>query len=125
MKNDITLTAGQIFGTETVILTAQTEQYEYEGNKRTDKFIANRFTVVSPARNFQTFNVKVENGKLLKVSDDEIADACEAMKPIWVRFIGFRAKAYATDAKKVAYSCSAEGVEIVDENELDLFGGES
>lgn len=125
MKNDIFVTAEQMFGTAIVILTAQTELYEYEGNKRTDKFIANRFTIVSPAKNFQTFNVKVEKGKLLKVSDDEIADACEAMKPIWVRFIDFKAKAYATDAKKVAFSCSAEGVEIVDENELDLFGGDN
>lgn len=118
-KNEIALTAEQIFGTETVILTAQGEQYEYVDGKKTDKISGCRFTVVSPMRNFQTFNVKIEGGKLLSLTEEEIDEACSSMKPIWVNFVGFKAKPY-TGIKGIAYSCSAEAVKIADMDVIDI-----
>lgn len=123
-KNEITLTADQMFGKSDVILTAQTEQYEFKNGERTDKVTGIKVSVVSPMRNFQTFNVKIEGGKLLRLTDEEIDEACASMKPIWVHFSDFKAKPYASsNGKGIAYSCSASGVEIV-EKDLDLFGGD-
>lgn len=125
MKNEgIYLTAEQMFGNTAVILTSQAEQYEYINGKKTDKMSGCRFSVVSPCRNFESFNVKVEGGKLLRLTDEEIDEACASMKPIWVRFSDFKAKPYASsNGKGIAYSCSASGVEIV-ENDVDIFGGD-
>lgn len=125
MKNEgIYLTAEQMFGNTAVILTSQAEQYEYINGKKTDKMLGCRFSVVAPCRNFESFNVKVEGGKLLRVTDDEIDEACASMKPIWVHFTDFKAKPYpASNGRGIAYSCSASGVEIV-EKDLDLFGGD-
>ena len=125
-KNEITLTADQMFGTDKVILTGQSEQFEYANGEKTDKLKGIRVSVVSPMRNFQTFNVKIEGGKLLRLTDDEINEACANMKSIiWVRFTDFKAKPYASsNGKGIAYSCSASGVEIV-EKDLDLFGGDN
>jgi len=123
-KNKISLTADQILGTDKVIVTAQTEQYEYVNGERTDRITGIKVTVVSPMRNFQSFNVKIEGGKLLRVTDEEIDEACASMKPIWIRFNDFKAKPYASsNGKGIAYSCSASGVEIVESDDIDIFGG--
>lgn len=121
-KNEIALTAEQMLGKEECILATQSEVYEYVNGEKTDKLKGIRVSVVSPMRNFQTFNVKIEGGKLLRLTDEEIDEACASMKPIWVRFTDFKAKPYASsNGKGIAYSCSASEVEIVDNNELDFF----
>ena len=121
-KNEIVLTDEQIFGTKTVILTDQSEQFEYINGEKTEKLIGIRVSVVSPMRNFQTFNVKVEVARLMKLTDEEIDEACASMKPIWVRFTDFKAKPYASsNGKGIAYSCSASDVEIVEADEVGIF----
>lgn len=119
---EISFTDEQFFGSKAVILAGQSEQFEYVEGKKTENKIGVRLKICAPAKNFETFNVKIEGGKLLDLCDDDIKEACSSMKPIFIRLHGFKAKPYSPPtSSKVLYSCSATGVEIVNE-EFDLLG---
>lgn len=124
MSNIVILaTEEQIFGGKVVILTGQSEQFEYVEGKKTENKIGIRLTVCAPAMNFKNFNVKIEGGKLLDFSEDDIKEACSSMKPIFIRLHGFKGKLYSMpNSSDVLCSCSATGVEIVNEEEFDLLG---
>lgn len=123
IKNDVYFNEIQLWRSETAILTAQQEQFKYDGKVRTDERLGVSISVAAQGQCFAAFNVKITNGQLLPVTDEEIADACAAMRPIFVKFNGFKAKPYPKD-NRIAFSCSAESVEIVTESDLDLFGGD-
>lgn len=123
MKNVVHFNDIQTFGCEIAILTGQQEQFKYDGKVRTDERLGVSISVAAQGQCFAAYNVKIPNGQLLPVIDEEIADACATMRPIFVKFNGFKAKPYPKD-NRIAFSCSAESVEIVTESDLDLFGGD-
>lgn len=124
LKN-ITLTAEQVLGGDTAILTGQKPLYEYKDNKRTDNQIGMTYTVLAFQNgSMETVNVKVENAKPIDISDDEIVEANKSLTFIFVKFDSFVGKAYNSFNGGMAISCSASGVEIVNKNGIDVFGEE-
>lgn len=121
--NEMFFKEKDVLKSENVILAGQRKQFKYDGKVRTDEQQGVCISVAAQGQCFAAFNVKIPNGQLLPVTDEEIADACAAMKPIFVKFNGFKAKPYPKD-NRIAFSCSAESVEIVTESDLDLFGGD-
>ena len=113
------LNAEQMFGDNKVILVAQSELKEYVDGKSTDRVIGVKIKVSAPGACFENFNVKIEGGKFLNFTEEEIEEACATMNPIWVRFVGFQAKPYIMN-NNICYSCSASSVEVVDEDEIEL-----
>lgn len=113
----IILNEQQVMGASIVCLTGQRHLKEYKDGKSTEKVLGVRFEVVSPAKCFANFSIKIEDGKLLDVTDTEIESACMGLNPIFVRFEGFRGKIYAGSNSSVNVSCSATGVSIVSQDE--------
>ena len=113
LTKNLTLTEQQVLGSPVVYLVGQRLLKEYQDGKVTDKVIGARFEVVSPAKCFEHFSVKIENANLFDISDEAIAEACASLKPILVQFIGFTGKLYNGFNNTVNISCSATGIEIV------------
>lgn len=122
-NNNVYFNELQLWESKAVILIGQQDQFKYDGKVRTDERLGVSISVAAQGQCFAAYNVKIPNGQLLPVTDEEIADACATMRPIFVKFNGFKAKPYPKD-NRIAFSCSAESVEIVTESDLDLFGGD-
>lgn len=119
----ISFTAEQVLGGDTAILTGQKPLYEYKDNKRTDNQIGMTYTVLAFQNGtMESVNIKVEGAKVLDISDDEIIEANKSLTFIFVKFDSFVGKPYNNNNGCMAVSCSASGVEIVNKNDLDIFG---
>ena len=110
--SSMVLTQEQVLGTSVLILVGQKLLREYKNNVVTDNIIGIRVEVVSPAKCFERFSVKIPGIELLDISDEAIAEACKS-NPIYVKFNGFTAKLYNGFNNTVNISCSATGIEIV------------
>ncbi len=124
----ITLNQMSAFGGKTAILTGQEPMREYKDGKATGNTVGMTFSVVAHGTNFTAYSVKVEGAKPLNFSDEEIAEACASLNPIFVTFEGFKGKVYSINNDTNA-SCTAKSVKVVSRDEalaeLDLFGGDN
>lgn len=112
--NNIELNEQQVLGSPTVLLVGQRELREYANGKPTDKIIGMRFDVVSPAKCYEKFSVKIEGAKPLNVTDEAIAEACATEAAIRVRFENFKGKIYSgLNNTGVNVSCSATNIIVV------------
>lgn len=99
----------QLFGDEKAILTAVSEDREYDkSNNPTDKVLGTKYTVACPKRQYKTLTVKVP--ELVPVITQEALDNAEA--PIWITFEGLAGRIYQMDGK-LGITCKADKAVLV------------
>lgn len=127
--NKLNLKMEQVFGGNSAILIGQAPLKEYKDGKSTDNVIGMRFSVACFKNCFDTVTVKVEGAKALNFTDDEIAEACATLNPMFVTFDGFQGKPYSSNSGGIALTCSAKTIRVISKdealNELDVFGGDN
>lgn len=70
---DLVINAEATFGSP-IILTEVTPIHQYENNKRLEKVVAHRYTVVLPARKYEKVGVRIDGDQLVKVPEEGCAE---------------------------------------------------
>lgn len=91
--------------------------FKYKDGKRTDEMDGWNITIVVPRLQFEKLTVKVKTLTAeppVKFEEEDISD------PVSVRFIGLSGRpyiSYASSSPQIKYSITAEGVEVLDDEE--------
>lgn len=106
---NISLQYEPVAKSKTGILNNIEALFAYEDNKRTDRQIGYRYTLVLPCNNYEKITVKVEEDKPA-ITPDELA---AATAPVIVEPKGFTARFYRTRNGEYALTAKADRIEVI------------
>lgn len=114
MKTEIVLAGmAAIMGADKVILAAVETLYEWVDKQRTEKVLGHRYTVVSPAKDWVSFDVRIDGPAGLSITPEELHRQNEAVRPVFVRFDGLAGKVWQDREKNLRFTCTASNITMI------------